>query len=119
MHTGEYKLQNFCQKYNATVQDSYKRYRRAKLVKFNFDDLDKCSQSFDYDDVPMVEIHMPVDSFNGLVALDNFLQNIRDTPPNRYSELLKEYEQECHIRYTNPAVQAAYQEYLMLLTLVR
>jgi hypothetical protein len=119
MHTGEYKLQNFCQKYNATVQDSGKQYCRTRTVKYNFDDSEKYSETFDYDEVPMVQIHMPVDSFNGLVALDNFLQNIRDTPPNRYSELLKEYEQECHIRYTNPAVQAAYQEYLMLLTLVR
>ena len=121
------KLQEFCHKYDAMIQPSHKKWRRApKLRLINaYEDGPVYSQSIAYDDVPLAEIHLPTDSLMALVDLEDFKDRLQHNLMSpilnsglAYS-MLREYEEECRIRHTNPAVQKAYQQYKMLLELAR
>ena len=116
MHTVDRKVQDFCQKYEATIKPSHKKYRRYKPIQYRANDpYLPINHEVVYDEEPMVELTMPVDSLNTLVDIDKFKGDLnRD-----YFKMLEEYEEECRIRHTNPAVRKAYEQYRMLLTLSR
>lgn len=116
MLTVDQKVQDFCHKYAATIKPSHKKFRRYKPPQYRANDpYLPINHEMDYDEEPMVELTMPVHSLNALADIDKFKGNLnRD-----YFKMLEEYEEECRIRHTNPAVRKAYEQYRMLLTLVR
>ncbi|NBP00014.1 MAG: hypothetical protein EBU90_07760 [Proteobacteria bacterium] len=121
------KLQEFCWKYDATIQPSHKKWRRARKTKPSniYEDGPVYSSSMDYDEIPLAEIHLPSDRLMALVDLEDFKDRLHYSIMNPIlnsglvNHMLKEYEEECRIRHTNPAVQKAYQQYKMLLNLSR
>ena len=121
------KIQEFCWKYDATIQPSHKKWRRASKPVLNnpYEDGPVYYQNMGYDDVPLVEIHLPTDRLMTLVDLEDFKDRLqRNIMSPIYSSgtafhMLREYEEECRIRHTNPAVQKAYEHYKMLLELAR
>ena len=122
------KLQEFCHKYDATIQPSHKKWRRARKIKPStslYEDGPVYYSSIDYDEIPLAEIHMPADRLMALVDLEDFKDRLQHNLMSpilnsglAYS-MLREYEEECRIRHTNPAVQKAYEQYKMLLELAR
>ncbi len=119
------KIQEFCWKYEATIQPSHKKWRRASRTKPNWDYSPMDYQHIDYEDIPLAEIHMPTDRLTALVDLEDFKDRLQKNimSPIHSSgtayAMLKEYEEECRIRHTNPAVKKAYEHYQMLLNLSR
>ena len=126
MLTVDRKVQDFCQKYEATIQTSHKKWRRYKPIQYQAND--PClpiNHEMVYDEVPMVELTIPADRLSTLIDLEDFkdrLQKNLMSPVHSSGtayHMLTEYEEECRIRHTNPTVQKAYEQYRMLLNLVR
>jgi len=117
----------FCRKYEATIQPSHRKWRRVLNLKLWVDEQVSPAhhQNINYDDVPLAEIHMPTDKLSALIDLEDYKDRLQRNlmSPIHSSGLaysmLKEYEEECRIRHTNPAVQNAYEKYRMLLELAR
>lgn len=120
-------VERFCSKYEAMIKPSSKTWRRATRLRVMnvYEDGPVSNQHIAYDDVPLAEIHLPTDSLMALIDLEDFkdrLQHNLMSPIHSSGtayHMLKEYEEECHIRQTNPAVQRAYEQYQLLLALAR
>jgi len=126
------KIYKFANKYEAVCRLSSQYYRRTQPVpvKFGEDPADVLYQDLPYQSVPMVEIHLPEDRFRALIEHDEFLDNhdrLRNSTTGshvyndmmRAKSIVEEHETECRIRNQNPAVQAAYEQYITLLNLCR
>lgn len=123
----EEQIKTFCYYYNATVGPSNKQWRRPKLSKPTWDPLASKSKfedlygTFEYEDVPMVEIQMPVDRFNHLVEMrDQWNKTIqRSYHTNDVSNTLwSQYEKESRLRHQYPALQNLWEQYQAMLALV-
>ena len=126
------KINKFASKYQAVCRPSGQYYQRTQSVpvKFGEDPADVLYQELPYQSVPMVEIHMPEDRFRALIEHDAFLDNhdrLRNSTTGshvyydtmRAKSIIEEHETECRIRNQNPAVRAAYEQYLTVLHLCR
>jgi len=126
MHTVDRKVQDFCHKYEATIKPSHRKWRRYKPIQYKANDpYLPINHEVVYDEEPMVELTMPADRLSALIDLEDFkdrLQKNLMSPVHSSGtayHMLTEYEEECRIRHTNPAVRKAYEQYRMLLTLSR
>lgn len=124
------EVNDFCRKYDAVVGPSFKAQRRVKRVGYdewrtNPDIMDH----IEYQQVPMVEIHMPEDRFRALLEHDDWLDSaVSSLPPwqtgsgqyalSRAILLVDQHDEECRLRAQYPALQDLYQQYLSMLKLV-
>jgi hypothetical protein len=119
-------LNEFCHKYQAQVGQSTKVWHRRQSVPYDvwLNDPD-VFKSIPCQDVPMVEITMPEDRFRALMEHDHWLANagLHDNGHftnnvMRVSNLIVDHERECRIRHEHPGVQAAWEQYQVMLRLV-
>ena len=120
----------FCHKYDAVVGPSTRAHRRVKRV--GYDEWRTNPDVFDqleYQQVPMVEVHMPEDRFRALLEHDEWLDNAAQSIPawqagasnaavSRAINLVDQHDEECRLRAQYPALQDLYQQYLSMLKLV-
>jgi len=115
------EVEEFCGKYDAYVGPSSRRHRRSRLVKYSDWQQDPDPfKNVPYEDVPMVEIHMPEDRFRALMEHDHWLEREfrQGDISNGAVRIVREYERECRIRHEHPGVQAAWEQYQIMLRMV-
>lgn len=124
------EVNDFCRKYDAVVGPSTRAHRRVKRLDItkwqtNFDIVDTA----EYQQVPMVEVHMPEDRFRALLEHDDWLDDAAQSIPPwqagashaavaRAINLVDQHDEECRLRAQYPALQDLYQQYLSMLKLV-
>lgn len=119
------EVKEFCRKYDAYVCESSRMHNRVKRASFAVWNDPEIYNEIPYEAVKCVEVHMPEDRFRALLEHDEWINHagLQDNSyfnnnVSRVSNLIIEHERECRIRHENPAVRAAYEKYLNLLTLV-
>ena len=121
------ETQDFCWRYDAQVGPSiqqHRRIRRTTLQDWATVDTGTAVRDTigDYYDQPCVEIHMPLDRFRALMEHDHWLelQQRRDQTglTTNAVRIAREHERECRIRHEHPAVQAAWEQYQIMLRMV-
>ena len=118
------ETQDFCQRYDAQVGPSTRRHRRVRrtTVQMWSESDPELFSTLPAEDVDCVEIHMPADRFRALMEHDHWLelQQRRDQTglTTNAVRIAREHEHECRIRHEHPAVQAAWEQYQIMLRLV-
>jgi len=117
--------QEFFRKFDMQVQPSRRKLRRIpnmwqRTNAWNYDISDNTmfQKSFPVEEVDCVDILMPQDR---LVSMISFIHDA-EAHYKRYDsdrQLMARYEQDRNVRLNNPAVEKAYQKYVMLLELAR
>ena len=119
-------LQKFCQAYDAYVKPSTQMHRR--VTRFanwqDYADVD-IFKSMPVHDVACVEIHMPEDRFRALLEHDKWIQHAGlhdnghfNNNVTRVSNMIVDHERECRLRHEHPGVQAAWEQYQIMLRMV-
>lgn len=113
------EVEAFCRKYDAVVGPSSQRHRRHRLVTMQEWEANPF-ESMPTWDVAMVEIHMPEDRFRALMEHDHWLEREfrQGDISNGAVRIVRDYERECRIRHEHPGVQAAWEQYQVMLRLV-
>jgi hypothetical protein len=70
-----------------------------------------------YEDVPMVEVTMPVEKFDHLIEVHNRMNDSRYNA-DFIDKVIERERHEHFVRSNDPRVEKAYQQYKMLLNLV-
>ena len=117
--------QEFFRKFDMQVQPSHRKLRRVPNMwqhtnawNYSIEDSAMFQKSFPIEEVDCVEVLMPKDRLQHLVA---YVQETeaRDARHESDRQLMYRYEQDRVVRLNNPAVEKAYQKYVMLLELAR
>jgi hypothetical protein len=112
----------FLKKYQAQAELSkHKMY--ARMPKFHMgrmQDYDPYSPTttIEFEREPMVEMYIPQDKFRDLVERDRWIGRLEGEAEYYRKRYMQEMEDD-KIRHRNPAVMKAWQQYQMLLELVR
>lgn len=117
-------VNSFSKHYECKVQQTQKQYARYdRPIDYFVDprraDVMSRSSSISYSAVPVVEVSMPLDRFEALIDIDDKFRQGRQFDPARFEEILEKERREAMIRHANPAVKKAYENYSMLLNLVK
>lgn len=113
------KVDDFVRKYDAVVEPSHRRFRRASYSDVTSVGLPSdVFDNIDYGDVACVNIQMPEDRFRALLEHDDWLKRRYAGGRPGIIDLVQEHERECRARHENPAVKKAYENYQMLLRMV-
>jgi hypothetical protein len=118
--------QEFYRKFDMQVQPSRRKLRRIPNMyqhanAWNYTISDSAAyqhQTFPIEEVDCVEILMPKDRLEHIIG---FVQEAEIASEKHTLErrLIARYEQDRCVRLDNPAVEKAYQKYVMLLELAR
>lgn len=112
-------LEYFVSKFECRVEDSreYNQYTR-QAPSYHRDFYDSDNYKMETEVVPMKAIHLTSQNLKKLVAEQEHLQRLGDEAKfgNRLWAQLRE---DSRVRDSNPAVEKAYQKYMMLLELAR
>jgi hypothetical protein len=118
--------QEFFRKFDMQVRESHRKLRRVPNMwqhtnAWNYSISDSAAyqhQTFPIEEVDCVEILMPKDRLDHIIG---FVQEaeIASEKYNSERRLIARYEQDRCVRLDNPAVEKAYQKYVMLLELAR
>jgi hypothetical protein len=121
------KLKEFCYKYESVVGPSKHMLRRAVPIPFSAFQ-EQGFSAFDtreVKDIPMVDITMPEDRFRALLEHDSWLDKagLHDNSyfnnnVSRVSNMVLEHERECRLRAEHSAVQKAWEQYQIMLSMV-
>lgn len=121
------EVTEFCRRYDAQVKPSREICYRAVPVPISvFQEKGTAALKHrEHEVVPIIKIRIPEDRFRALVEHDDWVgrAGLQDNSHfnnnvSRVSNLIIEHERECRVRHENPAVQAAYEKYQNLLSLV-
>lgn len=124
----EKDLAEFCHKYEATAEPTKMKWRRPQRVNYTMwsESDPELFNTIHYDDITLIEIRMPEDRFRALLEHDKWISNagLRDNSHftnnvGRVAQMIVEHDEECRLRHTNPALKKAWENYQMLLRLVR
>lgn len=118
--------EEFCSRYDARVEHTDQRHRRAEPSYWWNGDYRETSSIadesfFHFVEVPLVKITLPEDRLGALIEHEQRITSMVDTKSqfhSRYSVLdhiIREHEEECRLRYTNPALKKAWENYQLLL----
>lgn len=118
------KIQQFCHRYDARVTPDRSSWRRAirSLSTVPISDNDSVHSEIHCQEQPMVRITLPQDRFQALVEHEQRVTDLVRPVGSYYSnipQLVKQMEQECILRHSHPGLQAAWEQYQMLLRLVQ
>jgi hypothetical protein len=116
----------FFKKFDMQVQPSRRKLRRIPNMyqhtnAWNYSINDSAAyqhQTFPIEEVDCVDILMPEDRLNSIIDyIDQCKKSVDAYRAER--QLMARYEQDRVVRLRNPAVEKAYQKYVMLLELAR
>lgn len=124
------ELNKFCYRYEARVERTGRYHRRAEPSPWRISDYPdtsvvKQADFLNFTEVPMVSITLPEDRLGALVEHEKRVTDMIEPKPmypTKYSVLehiIQEHEEECRLRYTNPALKKAWENYQMLLRMVK
>lgn len=120
-YNADQQVNKFLHQYEAQAGfSSHKRYYRRRPISYQNWTHSDPSVIFDHevDTEPMIEMYIPKHQFRRLVEREEEFQDlIRGNEEANY-QMRRKLEEE-RIRKQNPAVQNAYEKYLMLLELSR
>jgi hypothetical protein len=115
---------DFFRKYDMQVMPSMRKFRRVPRLR-NYTNLWNVSvgdemlhQSFEVEEVECVDVVMPKDRLEELEAMIAWYED-KESKVKHNEEVVQMLRRDERIRIENPAVQKAYQKYLMLLELAR
>ena len=120
------KEAEFFKKFDMQVQPSHRKLRRIPnmwqhTTAWNYSISDSAMyqhQSFPIEEVDCVDILMPEDRLKHIIDYINQCERqVDQAETDRH--LMYRYEQDRVVRLANPAVEKAYQKYVMLLELAR
>ena len=117
------ELNKFCENYEVRVLNDSKRRARYHPARFftdpmRADIIQKDTVNFETERVFTVEI--PEGRLNTLVEMERRFFNYvahHDKPIDMFQTLMDKEREEAHYRYTNQAVQKAYEQYSIMLNL--
>ena len=111
-------LEYFISKFECRVEDSreYNQYMRQAPYHRDFYDSDNFKVETKI--VPMKAIHLTSDNLARLVAEQELMQRLSDDA-EQGKRLWAQQREDRQVRDANPAVENAYQKYVMLLELAR
>lgn len=115
------KIQQFCHRYDATVTPDRSSWRR-EIRSWSTRNNDPVHSEIHCQEQPMVRITLPQDRFQALVEHEQRVNDlVRPVGSSYFSipQLVKQMEQECILRHSHPGLQAAWEQYQMLLRLVQ
>ena len=118
--------EEFCRRYEARVVRTGRYHRRAEPSPWRISDYRETSSLADerflhFVEVPVVAITLPEDRLGALIEHERRVTDMIDTKSqfhSRYSVLdhiIREHEEECRLRSTNPALKKAWDNYQLLL----
>jgi hypothetical protein len=111
-------LEYFISKFECRVEDSREYNQYVKPTAYHRDFYDRDSFQMDTKITPMKAIHLTSDNLARLVAEQELMQNLHDDA--EYGKRAWDHERrDSIVRNENPAVEKAYQKYVMLLELCR
>ena len=119
------KEHEFFKKFDMQVQPSHRKLRRVPNMwqhtnawNYTVSDSAMYQHSFPIEEVDCVEVLMPKDRLDHLIA---YVQETEEEKEKDRTDrqLMYRYEQDRSVRLNNPAVEKAYQKYVMLLELAR
>ena len=119
------KEQEFFRKFDMQVQPSHRKLRRIPNMyqhtnawKYSINDSAMYQHSFPVEEVDCVDILMPQDRLGHII---DYITECEDVIEKHRTDrqLMHRYEQDRVVRLNNPAVEKAYQKYIMLLELAR
>jgi len=119
------KEAEFFRKFDMQVQPSHRKLRRIPNMwqhtnawNYSINDSAMYQTSFPVEEVDCVDILMPRDRLQHIVE---YITECEDTFEKHRTDrqLMARYEQDRSVRLNNPAVEKAYQKYVMLLELAR
>ena len=123
-------FEKFCRNYEARVERTGRYHRRAEPSPWRMSDYRETSSIADerflhFVEVPLVAITLPEDRLGALVEHERRISDILGPGPyagnkrQQVEHMIAEHEEECRLRYTNPALKKAWDNYQMLLKLVK
>lgn len=118
------ETQEFCHKYDAHVGPSTRMHRRVRrtTVQMWSESDPEIFHTLPAEDVDCVEIHMPADRFRALMEHDHWLEREQRRGDGfigaNVVRMVREHERECRLRHEHPGVQAAWEQYQVMLRLV-
>ena len=115
----------FFRKFDMQVQPSRRKLRRIPNMwqhtnawNYSINDSAMFQKSFPVEEVDCVDILMPKDRLESIIDyIDTCEKSVDAYRAER--QLMARYEQDRVVRLNNPAVEKAYQKYVMLLELAR
>jgi hypothetical protein len=115
------KLKKFCKNYEVNILDDQKRFARYRAPQF-FTEPTNASvirDSIDYQTEKLLTVAIPESRLNTLVEMENRFMNFRNSDHSRdmFEMLMDKEREEAHYRFTNAAVQKAYEQYSIMLNL--
>lgn len=119
------KEAEFFKKFDMQVQPSHRKLRRIPNMyqhtnawNYSINDSAVYQHSFPIEEVDCVDILMPEDRLQHIIDyIDQCEKSVDAYRAER--QLMARYEQDRSVRLRNPAVEKAYQKYVMLLELAR
>ncbi len=123
-------LEQFCYRYDARIERTGRYHRRAEPSPWRVNDYPdtsvvKQANFMNFTEVPMVAITLPEDRLGALIEHEKRVSDMIERKPmypSKYSVLdhiIQEHEEECRLRHTNPALKKAWENYQMLLRMVK
>jgi hypothetical protein len=123
-------INKFCHRYEARIEHTGRYYRRAEPSPWKFSDYHETSVAnqanfINIAEIPIFGISLPEDRLNALIEHERRITDIVEPGPYKSSKyqqveaMLAEYEQECLLRHTNPALKKAWENYQILLAMVK
>ena len=118
--------EEFCRRYEARVERTGQRHRRAEPSPWRISDYRETSSIADerflhFVEVPLVKITLPEDRLGALVEHERRISAMLDLEQylshkhQQIEAIIAEHEEECRLRYTNPALKKAWDNYQLLL----
>jgi hypothetical protein len=126
MNNNNTTTEEFCRRYEARVERTGRYHRRAEPSPWKISDYRETSSIADerflhFVEVPLVAITLPEDRLGALIEHERRVTDMIERKPmypTKYSVLdhiIREHEEECRLRSTNPALKKAWDNYQLLL----
>lgn len=124
-------VEEFCKRYEARIVRTGQYYRRAEPSPWRIPGYYETSTIKNVDflnitEVPITSITLPEDRLGALVEheqrVSDFVEPFHRGHVGKYQHIeahIAEQEIECRLRHTNPALKKAWDNYQMLLRIVR
>lgn len=111
-------IERFSRKFNVYVSESRQYRRREVSPQFIDFNTHQYNYTLDTHDVPYVELHMPAESLDHIIQLDEHSSYDRHQI-NHAMDVLRQHRADESVRNSNQAVQKAWRNYITLLEIAR
>ena len=111
-------LEYFISKFECRVEDSREYNQYVRQAPHHRDFYDSDSFKIETEILPMKAVHLTRDILAKLVAEQEYMQRLHDNDAF-HKRIWTQLHEDKRVRDSNPAVEKAYQKYVMLLELAR